>query len=112
LRIALRDCCPRCGAKTLYASILKFSPACSECGLSFEAHDSGDGPAFFAITLLGFLVVGAAIYVDMTFRPAYWIHLFIWPPLMVVLTPLSLRFFKSYLIGWQYRTHLLEQDKS
>lgn len=110
LAVAIKDCCPFCGARTLYKGWVTLAETCSKCGLSFAEHDSGDGPAFFSITLLGFVVVGAALFVEFTYKPDYWVHLLLWPVLLLALTPISLRFFKSYLLGWQYKSQLLNQD--
>lgn len=108
-RAALKARCPKCGKGKLYKKLTTLAEACDQCGLSFRDHDSGDGPAFFSITLLGFLVAGAAVAVEMLYRPDYWIHLITWPTLLLALTPISLRFFKSYLLAWQYKTNLLSQ---
>lgn len=109
-RVALLGCCPQCGKGRLYKGLTALADGCSECGLSFKEHDSGDGPAFFSITVLGFIVAGAAILAEIYFKPDYWIHMMLWPPLLLALTPVSLRFFKSYLLTWQYKTKLLKQD--
>ena len=49
-------------------------PRCGVCGLDLARHDSGDGPAVFLIFILGFLVVPIVLWVEMTWRPALWIH--------------------------------------
>ncbi|MCI5049393.1 MAG: DUF983 domain-containing protein [Rickettsiales bacterium] len=111
LKVAIKDCCPRCGEKTLYKNLLSLADECSSCGLNFSDHDSGDGPAFFTITILGFVITGGALFLEIFYRTEYWIQALIWPPVMMVLTPLCLRFFKSYLIAWRYKTELLNEDK-
>ena len=46
--------------------------------------DSGDGPAVFAIFILGFLVLGGALLVEFRLEPPVWVHLVLWG----LLTPL------------------------
>ena len=61
----LRGCCPRCGQGKLFDGLLKVRPACSNCGLDYSFADSGDGPVVFVLFIVGFLVVGAALWTDM-----------------------------------------------
>ena len=107
-QVALTHRCPRCGEGSLYRNILTIREECSECGLSFREHDIGDGPAFFTITLLGFVVVGGMVAVEEIWRPDYWAHAVFVLAAMAVLTPLSLRFFKSYLIALKYKLHNMD----
>ena len=37
--------------------------------MSYRFIDTGDGPAVFAIFILGFLVLGLALYVEFTYEP-------------------------------------------
>lgn len=65
--------------------------------------DSGDGPAIFIIFVVGFIVVGLALVVDVFFSPSMAVHLALWIPLTVVLAIALLRPFKGILISLQYR---------
>ncbi len=58
----LKGRCPRCGQGALFRSGLALREKCDRCGLSYAFADSGDGPAVFAILILGFLVLGAALH--------------------------------------------------
>lgn len=79
------------------------SPACSACGLDLAAQDSGDGPAVFVILVLGALVVGLALAVELIFAPPLWLHMVLWPPVILVGAVALLRPFKATLIAFQYR---------
>ena len=105
LHIALTHHCPRCGKGKLYKNVLTIRNECDECQLAFTEHDVGDGPAFFTITLLGFLVVGIAGYLEIGLRMPFWQNLLLSTLLLLVLTPICLRFFKSYLIAMKYKLH-------
>ena len=73
------------------------------CGLDFEFIDSGDGPAVFIILIVGFLVVGAALAVEVTFMPPIWLHLVLWTPLTLGLAIGLLRPLKGLMIAQQYK---------
>jgi len=103
LRAALGCRCPRCGEGRLFAGLLSVRRACEVCGLDLSAQDAGDGPAVFAILLLGMLVVGLAALVEINFSPPVWVHLLLWTPLILVGAVAMLRPLKAGLIALQYR---------
>lgn len=105
VRAGLSCTCPRCGQGKLFDGLLKVRPTCSNCGLDYSFADSGDGPAVFVIMIIGFLVVGLALWVEVSFSPPLWLHLIIWIPLAVVLSLWLLRVLKSLLIALQYRNN-------
>lgn len=94
--------CPRCGEGKLYAGFLSLRPNCDACGLDYAFIDAGDGPAVFIIMLAGFIVVGAALVVEMKYQPPFWVHAALWGPLIVATTLLPLRSMKALLIDLQY----------
>ena len=59
-------------------------PACAACGLDYAFADSGDGPAVFVMLYRGFLVVGAALFVEVPTSRRSGSTLIIWLPLTVV----------------------------
>ncbi len=108
--VALQSCCPRCGKGKLYAGLLKLHEECDYCGLDLRASDAGDGPAFFVITVMGFLITFTAGFVEFVYQPPYWLHAALWLPAILILCPIMLRFFKSYLIAMQYKVKLLKEE--
>ncbi len=103
LTVALRHCCPRCGEGKLYKGLLTVVPECAVCGLKTGEHDAGDGPVYCAMTLLCFGITGFAAYLELSYAPAFWLHGVVALLLTLSLTPLSLRFFTSYIIATQHR---------
>ena len=75
--------------------------------LDLTAQDAGDGPAVFVILFLGAIVVGLAALVEINFAPPIWVHLLLWPPVIVVGAVALLRPLKAGLIALQYRHRLL-----
>ena len=80
------------------------------CGLDYDFADSGDGPAVFVILITGFIIVGAALLVEVYYQPPYWLHALIWGSLALALPLLLLRSFKGVLIALQFR-HKAEEGK-
>jgi uncharacterized protein (DUF983 family) len=99
----IRCRCPRCGVGKLFVGYLTVAPRCSVCGLDLKAADSGDGPAVFVIFIVGPIVTGLALWVEVAFQPAYWVHMVLWGPAILAGSFVLLRPFKAVLIALQYR---------
>ena len=102
--------CPACGRGKLFDGYLKLAPRCDVCGLDYNFADSGDGPAVFVILVTGFIVVGAALIVEVLYAPPYWLHALLWGSLSVLLPLILLRSFKGVLIALQFK-HKAEEGK-
>jgi uncharacterized protein (DUF983 family) len=94
--------CPRCGTGKLFNGLLRLKDRCDVCGLDYAFADSGDGPAVFVILIAGFVVVFAALIVEVAYQPPFWLHALLWGPLAVVMCLLPLRLIKGLLIALQY----------
>jgi uncharacterized protein (DUF983 family) len=101
--VSLRGLCPRCAAKTLYKGLASFAPTCRACGLDFAGFNVGDGPAAFLILIVGALVTGLAVALELAAEPPFWVHIVLWLPLTAVLVVGSLRFAKGLLLALEYR---------
>jgi uncharacterized protein (DUF983 family) len=110
IRRGLAGSCPRCGEGKLFRGFLTVAPRCERCDLDFAFADSADGPAFFVMALSGFLVVFAALAVEVLFQPPYWLHAVLWIPLILVTSILPLRPVKGLLIALQYH-HRAEEGR-
>jgi uncharacterized protein (DUF983 family) len=95
--------CPQCGSRTLFAGFATFAPKCRACGLDFSSFNVGDGPAAFLTLLVGALITGLAIAVDLTMEPPIWVHVLLWVPLTLAAVVFSLRFAKGMLLALEYR---------
>jgi len=102
--------CPRCGRGSLFEGYLKVGAACSNCGLDYSGFQAGDGPAVFAILIVGAIVTGGALLTEVAFQPPYWVHALIWGPALVILTFGFLRPLKAVLIVLQYK-HRAEEAR-
>jgi len=103
IAIGLKCRCPRCGEGRLYEGFLTVAERCTVCGLDLRKADSGDGPAVFIIFILGFVVVPLALLLESAVAPPLWLHLVIWPPVIVGGALALLRPAKGILIALQFR---------
>jgi uncharacterized protein (DUF983 family) len=110
LAAGLKGRCPRCGEGALFKNGLTLRDKCPRCGLDYAFADSGDGPAVFAIFILGFLVLGGALLVEFRLHPPVWVHVVAWGLLTPLLAFLLLRVIKATLIAQQYK-HKAEEGR-
>ncbi len=103
LRVALTGCCPRCGRGRLFASPLALAPRCTACGLDFAGFNVGDGAASFVILIVGALVTGLAIWLELSVSPPWYVHVILWVPLTLILTIALLRIGKGLLVALEFR---------
>ncbi|MEZ0167657.1 DUF983 domain-containing protein [Microvirga sp. TS319] len=106
----LKGLCPRCGKGHLFQGFLKMRPRCEVCGLDFAFADSGDGPAFFVMSIVGIVVVGLALWVEFAFSPPIWLHLVMWSALSIALSLALVRPSKGVLVALQYH-HKAEEGR-
>ena len=102
--------CPRCGKGRLFDGFLALRPRCEACGLDYAFADSGDGPAFFIMSIVGILVVGLALGVEFAYAPPIWLHLVLWSALAIVLSLAMARPAKGLMIALQYH-HRAEEGR-
>ncbi len=99
----LRCRCPRCGVGKLFDGYLTIAATCSHCGVDLAATDSGDGPAIFVIFIVGPIVTGMALWIEMKFSPPIWLHMILWLPTILGGSLWLLRPFKAVLVAIQYK---------
>jgi len=99
--------CPACGVGAMFRRYLKVADACPHCGEELHHHRADDAPAYFTIVIVGHIVVGLVLAVEIAYRPALWVHAALWLPLTVILTLVLLPMVKGALVGlqWALRMH-------
>ena len=95
--------CPRCGQGKLFGNLLNMRDRCEDCGLDYKFVDTGDGPAVFAIFILGIVCVGGALIAEFKFGVPWWAHVLLWGILTPVIAVVLLRFLKATLIALQFK---------
>ncbi len=95
--------CPRCGRGKMFSGLIALASRCEDCGLDYSFADAGDGPAVFVILIAGFVVLGAAMWMEIVYDPPMWVLLSIFLPLTVIVCVGLLRPMKGLLVALQYR---------
>ncbi|MEL6508042.1 MAG: DUF983 domain-containing protein [Pseudomonadota bacterium] len=103
--------CPRCGQGDLFAGYLSLRAKCPSCDLDYAGADSGDGPAVFAIFIVGFIAVAAAFIIRYSFYAPVWLAFILSAGLSIALTLAILRPLKATLIALQF-VHRAQEIKS
>ncbi|MBX9698494.1 MAG: DUF983 domain-containing protein [Acetobacteraceae bacterium] len=101
--VAFLGRCPRCGRGALFQGLLTVREHCAACGLDLRAQDAGDGPAVFAILLVGAVAVGGALVLEVQAAPPLWVHAIVWPAVVLPLSVGVMRVLKAGLIALQWR---------
>ena len=96
--------CPRCGKGNLFSGYLTVAKSCSNCGLSYEFADAGDGAAWFVMLFACIFGVGSILGVEVAYSPPFWVHALIAIPLLVILPMLMLRPVKAMFLAQQWKT--------
>ncbi len=99
----VKGLCPRCGARTLFAGVIRFADRCPACALDIASFNVGDGPAALLVLAWGAIVVALAIYVELALSPPWWLHVLLWVPLTTAGVMWSLRIAKGWLLAAEFR---------
>ena len=94
----------------MFAGIIAFAPRCAVCELDFRAFNVGDGAASFLILIVGAIVTGLAMWLELSREPPWYVHVLLWGPLALVLTLGFMRIAKGLLLALEYR-HEARQGK-
>jgi uncharacterized protein (DUF983 family) len=101
-RAALLGLCPQCGERTLFAGVAQFAPRCRSCDLDYSQFNVGDGPAAFLTLIVGALIVGLALWLELAWHPPFWVHIVLWVPLTALAVVWGLRAGKAALLSAEF----------
>ncbi len=102
--------CPKCGKGRIFGFSLKVRDECPVCGLSFKAHDAGDGPAVAATFFIGILALAVALVIEFKYEPEMWVHVVVAAPVITLGSYMILRPLKGIMIAMQYRYRSVETE--
>ena len=94
--------CPRCGEGKMFKGFITIADKCDHCGLDYRFADAGDGPAIFVMLIAGFIIVGAALWLEVSYEPPMWVYFVIFLPLTLIVCLGMLRPLKGVLVALQY----------
>ncbi|MHA6685286.1 DUF983 domain-containing protein [Mesorhizobium sp. A556] len=98
--------CPHCGEGKLFRAFVKPVDKCAVCGEELYHHRADDLPAYLVIAIVGHIVVGGFMAVEMTTFWPMWLHLLIWLPLTVILSLALLQPIKGAVVGLQWAFYM------
>jgi len=101
--VALFGRCPACGGGPIFKSLLSLKDACPHCSLPLQPYQQADGPAFFALLIVGTVMMPVTLWLlskDINILLA----MALLGLLMAILVLGSLRLIKGVLITAQYKT--------
>jgi uncharacterized protein (DUF983 family) len=102
-----RGRCPSCGKGAIFHRYLKVNDACPACGEELHHQRADDAPPYFVILVVGHVIVGGALSLEMALAPPSWVHLALWLPLTLASSLLLLPVAKGALVAlqWAMRMH-------
>jgi uncharacterized protein (DUF983 family) len=100
--------CPNCGKGKLFRAYLKVDETCPVCGQELFHHRADDVPAYIAIVIVGHILIGAMLHIEMTYQnvtPLWYLITLV--PLAVILPLVLLPSIKGAVVGlqWANRMH-------
>jgi uncharacterized protein (DUF983 family) len=98
----LRGLCPACNSGRMFRAYLKVADHCPVCGEDLSHQRADDFPAYIVIVIVGHIIVPLVLAVETRFAPPYWVHMVLWPALVVGLTLLLLQPVKGAIVALQW----------
>jgi uncharacterized protein (DUF983 family) len=98
--------CPHCGQGKLFRAFAKTVDKCSVCNEEISHHRADDLPAYLVITIVGHIVLGAFLSVELLTEWTSWQHLALWVPLTIILSIVLLQPVKGAVVGLQWANYM------
>lgn len=99
--------CPNCGEGKLFRAYLKTNDECANCGQVFSHHRADDLPPYLAIIIVGHILVGLMLHLEMSWNIPPIAYVAIMVPLAIILPLAMLPSIKGAVVGlqWALRMH-------
>jgi uncharacterized protein (DUF983 family) len=99
--------CPNCGEGKLFRAYLKVSDKCPVCGVELFHHRADDLPPYLAIVIVGHIIIGLMLHMEMSWHIDPVMYLWTLVPLSIVLPLAMLPSIKGGVVGlqWANRMH-------
>lgn len=98
--------CPHCGEGKMFRAYLKVADQCDVCGEELSHHRADDFPPYIAIMIVGHLLVGIMLHMDMVWHVNPMMYLYSMVPLAVVLPLMMLPSIKGAIVGLQWSNRM------
>ena len=99
--------CPNCGQGHMFRAYLKVADSCDVCGENLSHHRADDFPPYIAIMIVGHILVGLMLHMEMTWHVSPAVYLYTLVPLAIILPLAMLPSIKGAIVGlqWAARMH-------
>ena len=77
--------CPHCGEGHLFRAYLKVADKCDVCGEELFHHKADDMPPYIAILIVGHLIIGLMLELELHTEVAPWMYLATVLPAAIIL---------------------------
>ena len=103
----MRCRCPKCGEGKLFRAYLKINDSCPNCGEELFHHRADDMPPYIAILIVGHLIVGLMLHLEMEYAIAPIWYVVTMVPAALILPLVTLPSIKGAVVGlqWANRMH-------
>ena len=107
-KTGMRGKCPRCARGCLFDGYLTVAKKCSNCGLSFDFADAGDGATWFVMLFACVVGVGSIFGLEAAYSPPIYVHALDGLILIIIVPMLLLRPVKGLLLAQQWKMNAHE----
>ncbi|WP_404403693.1 DUF983 domain-containing protein [Pelagibacterium halotolerans] len=99
--------CPACGEGKMFRAYLKVADTCPNCGEELFHHRADDAPPYLVIFIVGHIIVGLMLHIEMVYRVHPTFYLWTMLPLATLLCLWLLPLVKGAVVGlqWAKRMH-------
>ena len=98
--------CPACGAGKSFRAFLKVADACPACGEELHHHNADDLPAYVVVSLVGHFMLSAALWMEVSYSPDYWVFAVTLLPIATVMTLGLIQPVKGAIVALQWHMGL------
>lgn len=98
--------CPACGEGRLFNKYLKVNETCPACGEELYHHRADDAPPYLVIVIVGHLMVGIILHMEMVVRIPALYYLAVILPATVLMSLWLLPIVKGAVINLQWAKYM------
>lgn len=106
MKNGLRCKCPKCGKGKLFRAYLKVNDICPNCGEDLHHHRADDAPPYITMAIIGHLIVGAILHIEMAYEWEPIMYIYIFVPLALILSLAMLPAVKGIVVAIQWAAYL------
>ncbi|MEO5805666.1 DUF983 domain-containing protein [Devosia sp.] len=102
--------CPHCGKGHMFRAYLKVADECDNCGEVLSHHRADDLPPYVVIMIVGHLLIGLMLHLEMVWHVNPQVYLYTLVPLAVILPLAMLPSVKGAIVGLQWANRMFGFD--